>query len=487
MPLFGPPNIAQLEAKRDIQGLIKALSYKDPGIKIAAADALGPLGDPMAVEPLAYLIGDPDAGVRRAVVRALSARGGVRVVEPLISALADNDPGVRGVAAQAVYRRLMTDPDQDARRSTAAALGRIKATDAVESLVKAIMDPDETVRVAAVKSLAAIGDVAAVPPLIVMLAHEQLRAKNTGRSSLAVERAAGQALDVLCGEPAIDALQTALGHDDAEVRELAVKRLARIDSPMVATMLEARLDDADPIIRRSAARGLAEVGWRPTSDETGAHYWAALREWRRCAECGATAIPMLVAAFPRALAVERGDILAALASVGWEPTEADAMAASYWASQGNWAKCVEVGAPAIEVLDASIKTSSTWRERSAAVAALAELGQERPVPFARVQLVRHALDVLDGEGTDEEKRAGLTSFLAEEHQFEPGSKQKLEWCDCGYPSTRIRKDGTRELITDVLAFEEVAPDEPGYFCPNCGVRRTADGTGTSGAPASPSE
>jgi HEAT repeat protein len=475
MPLFGPPNIAQLEAKRDIQGLIKALSYKDPEIKIAAADALGPLGDPMAVEPLAALIGDDEAGVRRAVVRALSARGGVRVVEPLIVALEDKDPNVRTVAAQAVYRRLMTDPDQDARRATATALGRIRAADAVESLVKAIMDPDETVRVASVKALAAIGDPAAVPPLIVMLAHEQLRAKTTGRSSLAVERAAGQALDVLCTEAAIDALQTSLGHDDTEVRELAVKRLARIGSPAVSKMLEARLDDPDPIIRRSAARGLAEVGWTPESPETGAHYWAALRDWKRCAECGAPAIPLLVAAFPRAGAREQSDILAALASVGWQPTEQDTTAASFWASQGNWEKSVEVGAPAIEVLDGVVKSAARWRDKAAASAAIKALGEERSAPFARVELVQHALGVIDGEGTDDEKRATLTTFLAEEHQYEPSSKQKLEWCECGYPSTRIRKDGTRELITDVLGFEPDASGQPEYHCPNCDLRRTPDG------------
>jgi HEAT repeat protein len=474
MPLFGPPNIAQLEAKRDIQGLIKALAYKDPAVKIAAADALGPLGDPMAVEPLAVLITDEDPGVRRAAIRALSARGGVRVVEPLILALQDRDPGVRGVAAQAIYRRMMTDPDQDARRETATALGRIKAADAGDSLLRAMTDPDETVRVAAVRALAAIGDVAAVGPLIVMLAHEQRRAKTTGRSSLAVERAAGQALDVLCDENSVDALQTALGHDDADVRELAIKRLARIDSPAVAEMLQGHLDDSDPIIRRSAARGLAEVGWRPPSNEKGAHYWAALREWRRCAECGPAAIPLLVAAFPRAQALERADIQAALVSLNWEPSEPDATAAAYWAAQGNWARCVEVGAPAIEVLDGVVVGAATWRERVAAAAALKSLGEDRPAPFARIDLVEHALGVIDGEGTEDEKHGALSSWLAEEHEFEPAGDQKLGWCQCGYPSVRILKDGTPELITDLLGVEQDASGEPAYFCPSCDARRTAD-------------
>ncbi len=475
MPLFGPPNIAQLEAKRDIQGLIKALAYKDPAIKIAAADALGPLGDPMAVEPLTVLVTDEDPGVRRAAVRALSARGGVRVVEPLITALQDRDPDVRTVAAQAVYRRMMTDPDQDARRATATALGRIKAADAVESLLRATMDPDETVRVASVRALASIGDPAAVGPLIVMLAHEQYRAKTSGRSSLAVERATGQALDVLCDEKAVDALQAALGHDDAEVRELAIKRLARIGSPMVAEMLEAHLDDPDPIIRRSAARGLAEVGWQPPSDETGAHYWAALRDWRRCAECGPAAIPLLVAAFPRAQTHERADIQAALVALDWQPSEPDAMAAFYWAGRGNWDKCIEIGAPAVTVLDDFIKSAPSWRQRVDATATLKTLGEERTSPFARLDLVQHALGVMDGEGTDEEKRATLASFLAEEHQFEPSNNQQLAWCECGYPSTRTLPDETRELITDLLGFEQDGSNPPAYYCPNCNTRQTAEG------------
>jgi hypothetical protein len=475
MPLFGPPVIAQLEAKRDIQGLIKALAHKDPTIRSAAADALGPIRDPMAVEPLAALVYDEDAGVRRAAVRALSARGGIRVVEPMIVALQDKDAGVRGVAAQAVYRRLMTDPDQEARKATAAALGRIRASDAVDPLIKAIQDPDETVRVAAVKSLATIGDVAAVAPLIVLLAREQYRARTTGRSSLTIERAAGQALDALCDENAIEALEEAFIHDDAEVRELAVRRLARIGSPLVAKTLEARLDDENPIIRRSAARGLAELGWKPPSQEVGALYWAALREWRRCAECGAPAMPLLVGAFPRAEAHERSDILEALVSLGWEPSEPDATAAAFWASKGDWDKCVEVGLPAVEVLDGIVKSAPRWRERVAAAAALHALGQERPAPFARIQLVQHALGVLDADGTEDEKHASLTTFLAEEHQFEPSNKQKVDWCQCGYPSTRIRKGGARELITDLLGFEQSGEGPAIYFCPSCDTLLTAAG------------
>ena len=207
MPLFGPPNIPQLEAKRDAQGLIKALAYKDAAIRMAAAEALAPLKDPLAVEPLVVLLKDQDSGVRRAAVAALAARGGFRVVDPLVAAMDDRDPAIRLAAATAVYRRLLTDPDADTRRATAGELGRIRAAGAVQPLIKAVMDSDEGVRAAAIKALQAIGDVQAVVPLIIVLAHEQVRQKATGRSSLAVERAAAQALDALCDAKAIGKLQ----------------------------------------------------------------------------------------------------------------------------------------------------------------------------------------------------------------------------------------------------------------------------------------
>lgn len=42
MPLFGPPDVATLAAKRDVLALIKALGYqKDGSVRKAAARALG--------------------------------------------------------------------------------------------------------------------------------------------------------------------------------------------------------------------------------------------------------------------------------------------------------------------------------------------------------------------------------------------------------------------------------------------------------------
>jgi HEAT repeat protein len=473
MPLFGPPNIAQLEEKRDVQGLIKALGHKDASIRMAAAQALTPLRDSLAVEPLVAVLRDGDARVRQAAVAALAARGGSLVVDPLIGALEDRDPEVRATAATAVYKRLMTDPDQDTRRAVCIGVGRIHAADAVEPMVKAIMDPDEGVRVAAIKALQALGDAQAVVPLVTVLAYEQARMKATGRSNLAVERAASQALDALGDVRAIEPLKAALSHEAADVREIAVRRLARVSSPEVADTLAGVLGDDDQAIRRSAARGLQELGWRPPWNETGARYWAALREWRRCAECGAAAIPLLEASFDRADALERSDIVAALAQLGWEPPEANAMAAYFWAGQRRWDKCVEIGEPAIEALDGVLLSSAKWRDRVAAAGALQTLGQDRTAPFARVDLVQRALELLDGEGDEQAKREALEAFLAEERQYSKRAGEEVAWCACGYPADRIRKDGEREPMTDLLAFETSPSRTTTYYCPSCETRRAA--------------
>jgi HEAT repeat protein len=473
MPLFGPPDIHQMESKGDIQGLIKALASKDAAIRKAAVEALAPLKDPQAVEPLVGLLKDEDAGVRRAAVNALGLRGGLRVVEPLIGALQDPDAGVAAAVTTAVYRRLMTDPDADARRATATALGRIRDSHAIEALIRAIQDADETVRVAVVKALQAIGDMAAIVPLINVLAREQAHQKSTGRSSLALERATSQALDALCDEEAVDALESALGHADPDIREIAARRLARIKSPAAADVLSNSLKDADPVVRRSAARGLAEMGWQPPANEIGARYWAALREWRRCAESGTAAIPLLVSSLDDADDLERGDIIAALTQLRWQPQKSDSSAAYFWAAQGQWNKCAEIGAPAIEVLDSVLRGAPKWRDRVAAAGALASMKQDRDEPFVNLDLVQRGLALLDSDSSDDDKRGLLEALLADEHQFDPG-EETIEWCKCGYPAARIRGRGRgpSEPIADMLGFERTSNDAVTYYCPSCDTRLT---------------
>lgn len=66
------PDIAALQAARDVDGLIAALKYKkDARIRLAAAQALGELGDLRAKIPLHTALEDDDFDVRAAVQTAL--------------------------------------------------------------------------------------------------------------------------------------------------------------------------------------------------------------------------------------------------------------------------------------------------------------------------------------------------------------------------------------------------------------------------------
>lgn len=75
-------DIDAMRRKRDVDGLIGALSDQDTIVRLTAAEALGIVGDERALEVLERLkFSDPDTGVRRAassahaqVVARLAAR-----------------------------------------------------------------------------------------------------------------------------------------------------------------------------------------------------------------------------------------------------------------------------------------------------------------------------------------------------------------------------------------------------------------------------
>ena len=74
-------DIDTLRRRRDIYGLIRALSDPAGIVRLTAAEALGSAGDERALEPLEQLkFSDPDIGVRRAASLA-HARVAARLAE----------------------------------------------------------------------------------------------------------------------------------------------------------------------------------------------------------------------------------------------------------------------------------------------------------------------------------------------------------------------------------------------------------------------
>jgi hypothetical protein len=141
------PDIWQLQSQRDVPALIAALKSRHPGNVIAAANALGELGDRIAVEPLVMLFQSSSSPppVRLAAAEALLDLKGAPTIVTLLGAL----------------RR----DSWQARRNAAAILGQIQATWAVDPLAVAMTDPHPVVRRTAAAALRRIGTAEAIAAL----------------------------------------------------------------------------------------------------------------------------------------------------------------------------------------------------------------------------------------------------------------------------------------------------------------------------------
>ena len=263
MPLFGPPNVRDLAAKKDVAGLQKALGYqRDYRVRAAAAAALSQ-ADPPDLGPLISLLGDRDRDARRAAAVALGKIHLLPASPPADeTSVARGEPESRGQIESMVESliALLSDRDRDVRSAAAAALGRIGDRRAVDQLIAALADQDDEVTNAATTALGRIGDVRAVDPLVGILGDS---ADGVGRRSVRA-----QAADSLgrIGDPrAVEPLIAALGDNDLRVREHAAEALGRIGDGRALEPLTAALREGDWNMREVAAAALEQLNDRTAS------------------------------------------------------------------------------------------------------------------------------------------------------------------------------------------------------------------------------
>ena len=272
MPFFGgPPDIAKLQAKWDVPGLVKALGYqKDTPVRQSAAMALGEIGDRTAVAPLVASLADQDRLVREAAARALGAIGDARAVGPLVAALGDG--WVRSTAV--------------------ASLGQIGDPAAVEPVIAMLGDSYRFVRLAAVRSLDQFRDPRAVEPLMALLGREA-----SGRESRAASAGALAPIAALVaiGPPSVAPLLAALDDESSSVRRVAAEALGQLGDARAVGPLIAALEDRNSMVRGAAAEALDRLAWHPDGAEVAVAYWLAKGEWQECVEIGADAVEPLAA------------------------------------------------------------------------------------------------------------------------------------------------------------------------------------------------
>jgi HEAT repeat protein len=204
MALFHKSTIEELRQKRDVSGLIRALSDNDYSRFNASAEALGELGDRRAVEPLIAILKDEDRSyVHRAAARALGPLGDRRAVDPLIRIL-DSCTTQAAAAlgelgdARAIppLMRKLGRGLSDANDSMAAALAKL-GEEALQPLVAALSaGGPRDVRLYAATALGLLGDRRAVEPLIGALEDDDFM----------VYQAAARALEALRDSRAVDPL-----------------------------------------------------------------------------------------------------------------------------------------------------------------------------------------------------------------------------------------------------------------------------------------
>jgi len=235
----------------------QALSAEIPELRMAAANALGEVGDADTVPRLTNRFEDPDPRVRARAARACGQIGDARATDALTGLLSDPKAGVRREAAESLGRignrqalqallSLYQDDSEVVRRIAVAGFGKFDTDRPVEALVEALGDPSPAVRRTAVYAL------------IELLANVPTEQSHEIRETVVAELSAGDASVV---EPLVEILE--------ESTQVAQRRntawlLGRVteddpDRAVVDALVDALADD-DPMTSQFAATSLAAVG-----------------------------------------------------------------------------------------------------------------------------------------------------------------------------------------------------------------------------------
>ncbi|HJR66757.1 MAG TPA: M56 family metallopeptidase [Gemmatimonadaceae bacterium] len=217
--------------ERAVAGLSAALTDGDALVRLAAAEGLGGLEDPRAVEALSRALRtDESVEVRRMAAWALGEIEDAAGVPALSDAL-------------------RSDRDDEVRRMAAWALGEIESGTAVEALGAALKDSSPEVRKTAVWALGEIESPNGVPHLLPFLKDENAEIRSQ----------AAWALGEIESPRAVEALSAAIGDREPKVREMVVWALGEIEDANAVAALSRALSDANVGVRRKAAWALGEI------------------------------------------------------------------------------------------------------------------------------------------------------------------------------------------------------------------------------------
>ena len=195
--------LGRIKDRRAVVPLTGALKDISPGVRARAAEALGKLEDERAIDTLIQAASDTTEELRAKAIEALGGCRSDTAYHVVISALDDPSTEVQVMAMVALGRykyedvlekiiQLAGSDSARVRFVAVQALGKIKIRNdrAILTLVRALGDPFQSVRISAAKSLANIGDRRAIEPL----------ERFYSRGTIEERRAASYALEKIAGK-----------------------------------------------------------------------------------------------------------------------------------------------------------------------------------------------------------------------------------------------------------------------------------------------
>ncbi|MEM3341976.1 MAG: HEAT repeat domain-containing protein [Thermoplasmata archaeon] len=229
------------DAEKIVPHLLKKLRVPQVGVKCAVIKILGELEAKDAVRPLMITpLVDSDENVRRVTAEALGKIGQREAVEPLLANLPHEEDSVKLAIVVALGR--LKDPkaidllvkeldNPKIRRAAADSLAKI-GQEAAEPLVGVIKHPDPEVRMIVLDTLGTIRKESTIEPMIEMLGDTDLKVRNTAIQALAA-----------FGDKKIPYLIKALIHPHLHVRGHASNLLVAYGENVIPALLRALTEE----------------------------------------------------------------------------------------------------------------------------------------------------------------------------------------------------------------------------------------------------
>ncbi|HEY4307611.1 MAG TPA: HEAT repeat domain-containing protein [Gemmatimonadaceae bacterium] len=254
--------LGRLGSNEPVPTLIEWLTDQ-PDVIIAAAGALGAIGDRRAFTPLLAVLDHEEAAVRQAAVSALNSIGHPKMEEAVSARLTDPSPRVRESAARiagyfgysSCLRRvveLCDDDDEVVRRAAVEHLAGYDQRPAWSKVFETVgTDTSATVRAAAARAMGQTNSAEALAALVKATSDRNLWVRYFALRSLGRQGVA-HADALIC-------LAECATRDDAPpVRIAAIDSLAALGSPSMARVLFALVHDSDVDVACAAIAAMAK-------------------------------------------------------------------------------------------------------------------------------------------------------------------------------------------------------------------------------------